>query len=69
MKQKIRQLFEQNTVPNFTPYDSNIDGILADHWETFQEGFEAAVKECAKFCESEDSLLLAKMLKERFGVE
>lgn len=54
MNERIRELFERHTVPSFSVGDPNVsrnaqgeynDCVLEDHWQTFQEAFELAVKE------------------------
>jgi len=59
MNNKIRQLFEKHTVPSFGPFDGNIvynergeylNPAIEDHWQTFQEAVEVAVKECVSVC-------------------
>jgi hypothetical protein len=50
MKQLIREAFETYTLPNFR--DSKVvffngeynNDTVQEHWETFQEGWESAVK-------------------------
>lgn len=49
----IRQAFEQECYPNFTPGSAHglrrklngeyVSDTLEDHWQTFQEGWEQAV--------------------------
>lgn len=53
MNERIRQLFEENTVPNFgnadlikTSKGEYRDPTLEDHWQTFQEAAELIVREC-----------------------
>ena len=55
MNQKIRDLFEQVTVPNFFVGEVDlsrnnrgeyINSTLEDHWQTFQEAAEAVIREC-----------------------
>lgn len=55
MNERIRELFESEVFLNFVSgkhgltrkdngqYESD---LLEDHWNTFQEGFELAIKEC-----------------------
>jgi hypothetical protein len=59
MNNHIRELFETHTYPNFAEYhglrrESNGEYssvLLEDHWQTFQEGFEIAVKRTLEeFC-------------------
>jgi hypothetical protein len=49
MNERIRELFEQHTVPNFG-YELDVtrkfNPILEDHWQTFQEAAELIVREC-----------------------
>ena len=43
MNQLIREAFEIYSLPNFRD-DESYDDTIEDHWQTFQEGWEAAVK-------------------------
>lgn len=43
----ILEQFNKITRPNFDEYDPSYISTIQDHWETFQEGFEAAVLACA----------------------
>lgn len=43
MNQIIREAFEAHTLPNFRKDDS-YDDTIEDHWQTFQEGWESAIK-------------------------
>ena len=43
MNQLIREAFETYSLPNFRD-DESYDDTIEDHWQTFQEGWEAAVK-------------------------
>jgi hypothetical protein len=54
MTQRIRVLFETHVYPNFAEYQHGLrrkfngayeSDTLEDHWQTFQEGFEIAVKQ------------------------
>lgn len=64
MNDPIREAFERVSVPNFNPilayrkpngeYES---GTLEDHWQTFQEGWEEAVKVCME------------QVKQEFGIK
>ena len=56
MNERIRELFETHTVPNFGPFNGrphkNVNGeyhnpVIEDHWQTFQEAAELIVRECA----------------------
>jgi hypothetical protein len=77
MSKVIREKFEEVTMKAFWPYDAQYKENIADHWETFQEGWEAAIKECIKKIENEASAYaepvwaveLINDLKEQFGVE
>jgi hypothetical protein len=54
MNELMRKKFEEITVPafhNFPPYDIQDIDVMEGHWKTFQEGWEAAVKECIAICE------------------
>lgn len=56
MNQRVKELFEQYTVPNFgvgtdPDVSKNLQGeyinpTLEDHWQTFQEAAELIVQEC-----------------------
>lgn len=54
MTERIRQLFEKDTVPSFgldidisrKANGEYINSTLEDHWQTYQEGAEAAIQEC-----------------------
>jgi len=93
MNERVRELFEQQVYPNFSGTGAyklrrNLKGqylndTLEDHWQTFQEGVELAVKECYDLCK--DNLIktdikhdltyndgvmdCAVMLKQHFGIE
>ena len=43
MNQIIREAFEAHTLPNFRN-DESYDDTIEDHWQTFQEGWESAIK-------------------------
>lgn len=43
MNQIIREAFEAHTLPNFRN-DEFYDDTIEDHWQTFQEGWESAIK-------------------------
>lgn len=71
MNDKIRELFEKHTVPNFAVGDDldlsknfrgeYVNPTLEDHWQTFQEAAELVVRECAelmkarKYADPDDS--------------
>lgn len=67
MNKRIRELFESVSAPSFGhelifPRNSKgeyIDPRLEDHWQTFQEGIESAVKECVSLLESERDMCAA----------
>ena len=40
----MREKFNEITVPHFNEYDENFLSNIKDHWETFQEGWEAAIE-------------------------
>lgn len=89
MNERVRELFETQVYPSFPglahglrrkPSGEYVSDTLEDHWQTFQEGFELAVKECANHCD----LLLdhkissewargthdcSRAIKKHFGVE
>jgi hypothetical protein len=96
MNDKIRELFEQVTAPNFMGVEATYDvssyehkkvyprlpngeyqnPTVEDHWQTFQEGFEAAVKECAQIAYEYDlpkmsgpGMIIEQRIKEKFGVK
>lgn len=60
MHDKIRELFEKHTVPNFTVGNDldlsknsrgeYVNPTLEDHWQTFQEAAELIVKESVDIC-------------------
>lgn len=63
MNKRIRQLFEQHTLPNFA-IGENVDTeknsrgeyvnpIYEDHWNTYQEAVETTVKECIRYLNNE----------------
>jgi len=43
MNQIIREAFESHTLPNLRN-DESYDDTIEDHWQTFQEGWESAIK-------------------------
>lgn len=73
MNERIRELFETHTVPNFGPSSKDMslkvrgeyaDPIIEDHWQTFQEAAEVIIKECATLAYDGSSGIL-----EHFGIE
>jgi hypothetical protein len=73
--EKIRELFENTTLPSFGGeegcvfhYDAGVrewirkptgeyfNPLLEDHWQTFQEGFEAAITACLLIITDEQNL-------------
>lgn len=69
MNDPIREAFERITAPSFLnlPYVSKVkygrdqDGnyksdILEDHWQTFQEGWEAATESAVKVLDALDKV-------------
>ena len=58
MNERIRELFEKHTVPNFSVSDNivltmnkrgeYINPVLEDHWQTFQEAAELIVRKCVR---------------------
>jgi hypothetical protein len=66
MKQNktVRELFEKVSAPSFGheltfPRNSSgeyINPLLEDHWQTFQEGFEAAITACLLIITDEQNL-------------
>jgi|GEM_PF-1520562 len=61
--EKIRELFEEISATNFgyelIPKNATgeyINPNMEDHWQTFQEGFEAAITECLKVISEEQDL-------------
>ena len=83
MNRVIREKFETATLPAFGIQDGSpvnekgeYKSPIEDHWQTFQEGWEEAVKECLRFFneeyERDFNLLwrddLGKKLKEHFGL-
>jgi hypothetical protein len=94
MNDKIRELFEKVTAPSFGLSVLSFDGskeiyprlpngeysnpTVEDHWQTFQEGFECAVKECIPIAIEQAEYCQLKMMpysvmeckiKEHFGVK
>lgn len=69
MTPQVFELFEKITVPSFDQLDPKFAAIQADHWETFQEGFEAAVRECAEMVDKDGDSVLALRILKHFGVE
>lgn len=69
MTPKVFELFEKITVPSFDQSDPKFVSTQADHWETFQEGFEAAVRECAEMVDNDGNVVLSLRILKRFGVE
>ena len=69
MNPQVLELFEEITVPSFDQYHPKFPARRADHWETFQEGFEAAVKECAKMVDKDGDSVLALRILKHFGVD
>lgn len=69
MNPQILELFEEITVPSFDSTSPRFSANRADHWETFQEGFEAAVKECAKMVDKTGDSVLALRILKHFGVD
>lgn len=82
MNERIRELFEEFTVPNFgfdldisrNSQGEYINPTLEDHWQTFQEAAELIVRECAaeahrRVCvEGNDNMIYSHLL-EHLGVE
>jgi len=83
MNERIRKLFEEHTVPNFSIGDNlnlskkangeYIDPTLEDHWQTFQEAAELIAKEAISVLRvrNEHAVIVnsIKEIKEHFGVE
>jgi hypothetical protein len=78
MTRRIRQLFEEQVYPNFPglahglrikPNGEYASDTLEDHWQTFQEGFEIAVRECAQKLENDGMVEIAIEVKQQFGVQ
>jgi hypothetical protein len=91
MIEQVRQLFESQVYPSFAgKYNLNkknngeyASDVLEDHWNTFQEGFELAVKECMRMCdvaaagyethgnskEANGCASAKEYIREHFGVE
>lgn len=64
MNDPMREAFEETTLPQFPghfdrgtkyPDDTYIDRSIEDHWQTFQEGWEAAIDYLKKKQPSEHS--------------
>ena len=81
MNERIRELFEQHTVPNFgyeldvtrNERDEYFNPILEDHWQTFQEAAELIVREyidiVAAGGEFASRPKLVEKLQEHFGIQ
>ena len=82
MNERIRELFESEVYPSFPGIAHGlrrkdngeyVSDALEDHWQTFQEGFEIAVRECADVSENHkgmnDKYFIADAIKKHFGVE
>jgi len=80
MNNKIREMFEEVSAPNFGheltfPRKENGEyenPVLEDHWQTFQEAVEATVKECQSML-SEDWITSEGLhaywaINEHFGI-
>jgi len=56
MNDPIREAFERTTAPTFghelpqtrKSNGEHVSGILEDHWQTFQEGWESAMESAVK---------------------
>jgi hypothetical protein len=78
MNNYIRQLFEDRVYPSFPGIANGlrtksngeyVSDTLEDHWQTFQEGFEMAVLECAQKLENDGMVEIAMEVKQQFGVK
>lgn len=81
MNERIRELFEKHTIPNFGPFNGrphkNVNGeyhnpVIEDHWQTFQEAAELIVRECCSAIRLDDAFNGGKFQRtilEHFGVE
>ena len=85
MNERIRKLFEEHTVPNFSVGNNinlernskgeYINATLEDHWQTFQEAAELIVRECQRQVEQyiyecgEIASIPDTVIIKHFGVE
>ncbi len=80
MNDRIREIFESEVVHSFsiTPVTKEtgeyFSPILEDHWQTFQEGFEFALKECIDIvqwtpCELDIPQRIVEEIKTKFGLK
>ena len=76
MNRVIREKFETATLPAFGIQDGSpvnekgeYKSPIEDHWQTFQEGWEEAVKECCRILRDQmDDHFAAEQLKEYFDL-
>jgi hypothetical protein len=77
MNERIRELFEEKVYPSFPGIAHGLrrkdngeylSDTLEDHWQTFQEGFEIAVRECCQKLENDGMVEVAMEMKEHLGV-
>jgi adenine-specific DNA methylase len=68
MNSRVRELFETITLHKFDQTSSKFANNAADHWETFQEGFEAAVRECAEMVDRDGNVVLTLRILHHFGI-
>jgi hypothetical protein len=81
MNERIRELFEKHTVPNFGADADTVRNqkgeyrtpMIEDHWQTFQEAAELLVRECASVIaehyDASEPWITPKTLLYHFGVE
>ena len=79
MNKRVRTLFEEKVYPSFPGLAHGlrrkdngeyVSGTLEDHWQTFQEGVELAVRECiAVHIDDYGVDIIGDALKKHFGVE
>jgi len=73
MNERVRKLFEVHTVPNFGPFDRNVghlnergeyyNPVIEDHWQTFQEAVELAIKHSMEHLKDNDNTVQALELQ------
>lgn len=78
MNKKIRQLFEEHTVPSFGPFDGDVihnergeymNPAIEDHWQTFQEAAEVIIKQCAEIADRAEPYQTSDLILKHFGVK
>ena len=86
MNERIRELFENEVYPSFPGLAHGlrrkdngeyVSDALEDHWQTFQEGIEIAVRECLNQCYNRGmndelyagQLKAASYIEKHFGIK